>query len=199
VLRCPACGELRIFEHSVLLNLDDVRRAREAGDGFPAVYSRCAACAAVFRRDGPDVLVAEPAGQLASEGGVVWTLPPWAPKSDDASFQMSWDVTEAFFERQAAELAWVAPLYGLVRALRTAGFDARLRAGQSLSSLGLSRAREHGLRPSQSHLFFLPQPDGRIVVDGSISGRKLRFGPVPPAFAGELRFAIEDLSRVEID
>jgi hypothetical protein len=74
-----------------------------------------------------------------------------------------------------------------------------LRAGQSLSSLGLSRPREHGLRPDQSQLFLHPQPDGTIHVKGRIGPIDVDFGPVRCVLDGELLSTINALADVPID
>ena len=195
MLACPACKRPGIFEHSVSISWEEVR-GRQEGDAMP-VYSRCVACKAVFARGAHGEFGAQlPAGPDAHH---VWIAPPWKKPGDEAQFEMSWDVVQAFFERLALKHAFVRPIYELIGALRDAGFGARLRAGQSVSSLGLSRAREHGLRPDQSHLFLHPQPDGTIRVRGRIGPIDVDFGPVSCVLAGELHRTIHALADVPID
>lgn len=140
-----------------------------------------------------------PEGAFEALGRPVWILPPWLEPAEPASFQMSWDVVEALFERQAATHAMLRPLRALIVELRTSGYGPRLRAGQSLSSLGLSRSREHGLRPDQSHLFLKPGTDGRIRVEGRIGPRAIDRGPTDAALDRWLRADLEALARCPID
>lgn len=129
----------------------------------------------------------------------MWILPPWKSNTDKSAFEMSWDVTEAFFENGAVESARVRPICGLIAELREAGFDSALRAGQSLYSLELSRSREHELRPEQSYIFLSPDRDGRVAVEGKLGQRKIKFGPVDATLVGSLREVVDALTLVEVD
>lgn len=192
---CPSCRALGIPEHSVLVVLDEYAVARDSA----TTYSQCAECDAIFVREGPEGFVAQPPHALEDRGRTIQLIPPWKRRTDDGSFERSWDAIEAFFEDQAHVLVWVRPLYALLAELRAAGLDARLRAGQSQNTLGLSRAREHGLRPGQDNLFLQPQADGSLVVEGRVAGGSVAFGPVAARYDGRLRAAIESLVTAPVD
>lgn len=194
---CPSCGEPGILEHSVLVPLASLVDGRAASRQQPSTFARCVRCAAVFLHPDPATLVPQATETL--DGQTVWLVPPWKARTNEAAFEASWDIVQAFFEKQAVDVDWVQPLFGLVSELRAAGLDARLRAGQSLNSLGLSRAREHGLRPEQSHLFLSPQPDGSILIEGLIRGTQVRHGPVAPGLDDSLRALIDELLAAPID
>lgn len=93
---------------------------------------------------------------------------------------------------------WVGFMSGLVCELR-ARYGARLRAGQPLNSLGLSRSREHGLRSEQSHLWVHPRLDGSSTVEGRIGDKPVRLGPTAPELGDALRSALDELCSIPID
>jgi hypothetical protein len=195
--RCPSCGEQGIWQHSVLASLDALEKLTAATVSQLTTYARCRRCQATFRHQGPDTLVPEPAAALADQ--IVWMAPPWQPHTDETGFQMSWDLAEHFFEDQAREMEWLRPLCHFLGELRAAGYGTTLRAGQSLVTLGLSRSREHGLRPEQSYLFVQPRPDGQVMCEGTIAGQAVRLGPVAPTLAAPLRSLLDALVAVDID
>lgn len=65
-------------------------------------------------------------------------------------FIKSWDEAERFYA--GIQIVRKEEILGLIRLLRSKGFDKSLRAGTSLFSLVLSRSIQHGLRPEQRHL-----------------------------------------------
>lgn len=189
---CPECGERGIAEHSVFVSMAELERL---GPERAPHYSRCIHCEAPFVREGIDTLsraASEPKGRL------VRVLPAWKGDSVEAHFQLSWDMMEAYYEGLRA-LEHLDPLRVFFHELREAGYDRKLRAGQSLHALGLSRSREHGLREGQSHLYLEPEEDGRVKVQGVLDGTKYRFGPVPCTFGARIRRAIEALAGLPID
>ena len=194
---CPSCAEPGIREHSVLVAIEALATHDAASGESVQTYSRCSRCGALFHRPHLDALAAVSATALDER--TVWIVPPWKGRPDAAPFEASWDVVEAFFEDQAVETDRVRPLYRLIAELRAAGLDSRLRAGQSSSSLGLSRSREDGLRAGQSHLFLDPQPDGSLAVRGLIGGEPLALEPAHANLVGPLRDAIDALAACEID
>lgn len=75
-----------------------------------------------------------------------------AGKPVEGEFLQSWEWIEEFFREHGPpgnDAAWQ-----FVAALRAAGYDKRLRAGQSLWSFIVSRSRRHGLRNGQPHIVF---------------------------------------------
>jgi hypothetical protein len=75
----------------------------------------------------------------------------------EAEFAASWDCMEQFYSRrmlgnQVFNSPWkhVIDMLNLIAKLRQRGYDRRLRAGQQLDALVLSRSRVHGLRLDQS-------------------------------------------------
>jgi len=168
---------------------------RELGVAEAPCYSRCRSCDAIFARPDPETLTRveeRPAEPL------VRVVPPWKGSSNASELQVSWDVVELFYEDFEGD-AHLEPLRALIADLRGRGFDAKLRAGQSASSLVLSRSREQGLREGQSHLTFHVEPDGRVKVEGLLDGTKQRFGPVPATFGGRIQRAVESLAKLPLD
>ncbi len=70
----------------------------------------------------------------------------------EGEFIQSWDRIEDFYKEDWCKFS--DSVLALIRAMRDAGYDRLLRAGQSMSSLGLSRARRHGLTRDQHRLWF---------------------------------------------
>jgi len=194
---CPSCGELGIREHSVLSPFEELSK-QEAASAEPLhTYTRCTRCDAHFHHPSAETLT--PAGSEELEERLLSIVPPCKKRGDQTPFEISWDNVEAFFEALSVQLEWIRPLSGLITELRSAGFDSQLRAGQSLNKLGLSRSREDALRPEQSHLLLAPQPDGSLIVDGHVGGRKVQLQAVTAALDGPLRAAIDALTQVPID
>lgn len=188
---CPECGERGIAEHSVLASPAELETL---GHGAPR-YARCSKCGTIFGGESPETLARLPD---PPSGPFVRMVPPWKGTSDAHDLQVSWDVVELFFEDFDGD-AHLEPLRALIVLLREEGFDTKLRAGQSLTTLMLSRSREHGLREGQSHLRFAAEADGQVKVEGLLDGTKHRFGPVPATFGGRIQRAIESLAKLPID
>lgn len=191
---CPVCNELGIGEHSVSIRLDPPpgeSRARSL-----AAYTRCMACGAPFRFDGPDNLVRE--SDEDADVRVAWIVPPWAARSLASDFELSWDCSERFFRRSAKSSPELASMVSLIGDLRGVGLGARLRAGQSMSTLILSRARNSGLRPEQQHVALEPQAGGAVKVKAKLA-RELSFGPVPASYGADLKLVIDALISVPVD
>jgi hypothetical protein len=70
----------------------------------------------------------------------------------EGEFVASWDAIEQFYAPTNYPLA--TPVLALITAIRRAGYDKTLRAGQSLWTLMVSRSRRHGLRKGQPHIAF---------------------------------------------
>lgn len=179
-------------------SLELLQQAQATGV-LPVTYSCCTQCGTFFRRGRSGSFEREALDEPTRQSATIWILPVWKQPSDASSFELSWDVTEAFFERMATKQPWVRPLRALVARLRVDGFDTRLRAGQSLNALGLSRARDHGLGPKHSHLFLMPEANGRLLVRGRMDDATIALGPVEATLDGALREAVETLARRPIE
>ncbi|MGB0580982.1 MAG: hypothetical protein ACPGVU_14885 [Limisphaerales bacterium] len=70
----------------------------------------------------------------------------------EGEFMRSWDAMEMFFKEDGGD--HFEPARAFIRAMRDAGYDRRLRAGQSMSIMGLSRSRDQGLRDDQPRIWF---------------------------------------------
>jgi hypothetical protein len=79
----------------------------------------------------------------------------------EGEFLMSWDSIDRFYDR--LHFPFVPKVRGLVAQMREKGYDRSLRAGQSLSSLIVSRSRRHGLRDDQPFIEFGFSSDGMEV------------------------------------
>jgi hypothetical protein len=181
-------------EHSVLAPVRQLERGGEL-----EVYARCLRCGAAFRRDPVGVSRSIASSAFESLGPMAWMRPPWVAASDQAELEMSWDVVEHFFAGLVERVPSVAAVRTLLPQLREAGYGSRLRAGQSLSTLVLSRSREHGLREDQSRLSLAPRRDDLLRVAGAIGGEAVAARDVPPALTGWLADRVEALVGVPID
>jgi hypothetical protein len=82
----------------------------------------------------------------------------------EAELVESWARIIRFYEREHHETQWpwLLQLLDLAIALRAAGYDRELRAGQSLHALIVSRSRTHGLDADQAWVAMTA--DGRRLV-----------------------------------
>lgn len=197
VLTCPACDALGIFEHSVVVPTAALHGARSLED--LRWLSQCDACAAVFSRSGPRDLTIAYATPPPNWGPLVWFRPPWVADSIEAAFELSWDLAEHYFARLGRSLAWAAFVPGFLTDLRRAGYGPRLRAGQSVSALVLSRAREHGLRDGQRYIRLLPCADAAFAIEAELHTGTIHRRDVLPIAAGWLAEALDALVATPID
>jgi hypothetical protein len=101
-------------------------------------------------------------------------LTPTAPfyeegRPVEGEFLVSWDSIEAFYREQGTDAAVAARALPLIQALRAAGFDRTLRAGQSMYTMMVSRSRRHGLKDKQPFVALSFEDEGvfvHAVVDG---------------------------------
>ncbi len=66
-----------------------------------------------------------------------------------------------------ARVPWKQRVLQFIAQLRGAGYDRKLRAGQSLDMFVVSRSRRHGLRPDQPRVVFCFHNDGMDVLEGN--------------------------------
>lgn len=69
-------------------------------------------------------------------------------------FVESWNSMISFFEFIFKNKAFQTEILNLIEEMRVKGFDEKLRAGQSMTYLILSRSRRHGLRTGQKSIIF---------------------------------------------
>ncbi len=72
----------------------------------------------------------------------------------DRDFIQSWERMEEFFGWMLARVPWKDRVLQFIAELRQAGYDRKLRAGQTIDIFIVSRSRHHGLRPDQSRVAF---------------------------------------------
>lgn len=161
-----------------------------------SAYTRCTECGEAFRFTDSDGLEPECRERVARN--VAWIVPPWTQRCRESEFELSWDDVERDFRAQRAANPELAPMVGLIGDLREAGLGPRLRAGQSASSLVLSRSIADGVREGQRFVALDPQPGGAVKIRALLA-RELSFGPVPASYGGDLKLVVDALLSAEID
>lgn len=112
----------------------------------------------------------------------------------EGEFIQSWDFIEEFYREGWCEFS--NAVLDMIHAMRIAGYDRVLRAGQSMWSLGLSRSRRHGLRGEQASLWFEFHPPV-MDVHAEFAGGGLKNHPIQ--FTKEVERLMASLVDVEID
>jgi hypothetical protein len=87
----------------------------------------------------------------------------------EGEFIQSWDKMEQFYSRMTFPFRSSILLF--ISELRRAGFDRKLRAGQSVWTFIVSRSRRHRLRPGQPRVSFQFSKDGMNVVPKNYEGK----------------------------
>lgn len=85
----------------------------------------------------------------------------------ERDFIQSWEGIAEFFEWMLARIPWKQRVLQFIAQLRDAGYDQKLRAGQSLDMFVVSRSRRHGLRPDQPRVVFCFHNDVMDVLEGN--------------------------------
>ena len=155
---CPACSELGIGEHSVLIRLNPPRE--ESRERALGTYTQCAECGAAFRILDRETL--KPEKRLNE--AVAWIVPPWTTRSVEADFELSWDNAERHFRGQSSDDDTLRTMVSLVADLRGSGLGCRLRADATSSSLVLSRARGKGVQDGKQYVALRPEPGGAVAL-----------------------------------
>ena len=115
-------------------------------------------------------------------------------KPIEGEFIRSWDFIEKFYQEDWCRFS--DAVLAMIRAMRQAGYDRVLRAGQSLSSLALSRCRRHGLRAKQACIWFeFHAPVMNVHAD--FAGTALKKHPIE--FSKEVQELVDALVEVAID
>jgi hypothetical protein len=85
----------------------------------------------------------------------------------ERDFIQSWEGIEEFFGLMLARVPWKDRVLQFIAELRHAGYDRKLRAGQSIDIFIVSRSRRHGLRPEQPRVAFYFHKVGMDVLEGN--------------------------------
>lgn len=189
---CPTCKQPGLYEHSVLIAWQEA--AREPSPAELTTYLRCARCGQPFQCTRSTLTPLDPTA-FEALGTMLWIRPPWVEVSLEAEFEFSWDFTHYFYVR--LDLPEGELFSRLLERWRGEGYGARLRAGQSVTMLMLSRSREHGLREEQSYLQLAASDDGTLYVTGVIDGRRVQGDAISPE-AGWLSARLDELGEVEV-
>lgn len=115
-------------------------------------------------------------------------------KPIEGEFIQSWDSIEGFYRQDWCKVS--DAVLAMIAEMRRAGYDRVLRAGQSLSSLGLSRSRRHGLRAEQPCLWF-DFHGGVMNVRADFAGAGLKEHPI--AFSNDVQRLLDVLVKVSVD
>lgn len=92
----------------------------------------------------------------------------WLQRKRD--FVWSWNIFEDWFKELSEMRGWdyIVPLLFLMREIRDKGYDSKLRAGQSMHALVLSRSRHHHMSAICPCIRILVQNDGSMKVSSFI-------------------------------
>jgi hypothetical protein len=93
-------------------------------------------------------------------------------------------------------LIYLLPIYKLIFLLRYTGHDTKLRAGQTVDWLVLSRSKLHGLRPDQASLTIIADPDQEKLTVRYQNGTSEHETLVDPP-TSDFRLATSDLETVK--
>ena len=106
----------------------------------------------------------------------------------------SWDAIEQYYSEDAGD--YYKAVRDLIHAMREAGYDRLLRAGQSMASFGLSRSRSQGLRDGQPRMWF-DIGSTEMDVDANFASGSLQQHPIQ--LTEEVSQLLEALAKHEID
>jgi hypothetical protein len=113
----------------------------------------------------------------------------------EGEFIKSWESIERFYDEMT--FPFVPKVRKLIARLREKGYDKSLRAGQSLSSLIVSRSRRHGLRENQSSTAFWFRNDGMDVYVNNEEPKKVTYPEIE--FTTEIDDLLKKLEAADID
>jgi hypothetical protein len=111
----------------------------------------------------------------------------------EREFIQSWDQVQQFYRSHYnSRLQGIVLLF--IAVLRKAGYDRKLRAGQSMYSLILSRSRRSGLCAKQSFVRFEFHGVTMGVFSTGENGQEETVSGIPIALFGPIKKALENLS-----
>jgi hypothetical protein len=113
----------------------------------------------------------------------------------EGEFIDSWNFIERFYAD--LNFSFTPKVLELITAMRKEGYDKLLRAGQSLSTLILSRARRHGLRNDQPSVTFQFRDAGMIIHDNTSNNKSLILPQIK--LTSEVDSILKNLSAMNID
>lgn len=112
----------------------------------------------------------------------------------EGEFMRSWDGIEVFYREDGGDYFESARAF--IRDMREAGYDRVLRAGQSMSIMGISRSREQGLRDDQPKLWF--EFNGTSMnVDANFGSGGLKNHPI--LLTPEVRQLLDALAELKLE
>lgn len=124
------------------------------------------------------------------------TLTPAEPAGLEGEFVASWDAMESFYDDVERKSPGCSGGVGaLLGEIREAGFDQLLRAGQSLTTLILTRAKRHG---SFEHYVRFAPTVGGVRVEAELPSGAQTFpsgGDLTPA----VRSLVDELAELRIE
>ena len=84
----------------------------------------------------------------------------------EQDFKASWDSIDQFFTRLVEHYHWEGhrPIFKILAAMRELGYDRQLRAGQSMSTFVVTRARFHHYRAHHGRIRLDVLSDGLNAV-----------------------------------
>jgi hypothetical protein len=113
----------------------------------------------------------------------------------EGEFILSWESVESFYDW--ANHPEKAEILDFISKIKAQGYEKTLRAGQSLYSLMLSRARRHGLRQDQHYLAFDFRESGMDVRASLVEDKTIHFPQYE--LAPSLDTLLKQLESMEID
>jgi hypothetical protein len=112
----------------------------------------------------------------------------------EGEFISSWKSIDRFYREDFPELEQVP---AFVDQLRAAGFEKSLRAGQSMTTLIVSRSRRHGMRSGQPYIAFRFGRSGMTVIAHLGNSEKLSVDRVE--LSDRIHWLLKRLEAMSID
>ena len=111
----------------------------------------------------------------------------------EPEFIQSWEQVQQFYRSDYN--SWLRSIvWRFIAVLRKAGYDRKLRAGQSMHSLVLSRSRRTGLSPKRPLVSFEFHGVVMDVFSIDVTGHEENASGIPIALFGSVKKALERLS-----
>ena len=114
----------------------------------------------------------------------------------EGEFIQSWDKVVGAYDRYLTSED-TPEILNLITQMREAGYDKKLRAGQSLFTLVLSRSRRHGLRHDQPRIVFAFSNNSMDLAAYLDGGGSFHFPKIE--FTPEVDLLLKRLTEMEID
>lgn len=118
-------------------------------------------------------------------------------KPIEGDFMQSWDFIETFFEDLKTNYRFNPQVSELLIQMRDAGYDRTLRAGQSMTTLILSRSRHHGMSGEGAFISFDFSSNGMHITFHSKEKEKHQYQKI--ALTPSLNTLLDRLVAMGID